>query len=113
MNTSPWAEREARRISKAVRLLQPGVPARGGVWADVGCGDGIFTSALYSLIQPGGEIYAVDKDPSALEALARNFAASYPEAMLHTLCADFTRELTLPALDGMLMANSLHFVVDK
>ena len=113
MNTSPWAEREARRISKAVRLLQPGVLAKDGVWADIGCGDGIFTSALYSLIQPDGEIYAVDKSQFALDELARNFAESYPEATLHTLRADFTRELTLPALDGMIMANSLHFVVDK
>jgi ubiquinone/menaquinone biosynthesis C-methylase UbiE len=49
------------RIEKARTLLGPAIPGPGGVWADVGCGDGIFTTALYSLIQPGGEIYAVDK----------------------------------------------------
>ena len=108
-----WAEREARRIQKAVTLLRPGVPGPGGIWADVGCGDGIFTSALSTLIQPGGEIYAVDRDPSALEALTRNLAESYPDAALHPMRADFTRGLTLPALDGMVMANSLHFVTDK
>ena len=53
---STWAEREARRISKAITLLQSGIAATGGIWADVGCGDGIFTSALYTLIQPEGEI---------------------------------------------------------
>ena len=109
-----WAEREARRINKAITLLQPGIPAEGGgVWADIGCGDGIFTSALYTLIRPGAEIYAVDRDPYALDALAHNLAESYPDAAMHPVCADFTRGLTLTALDGMVMANSLHFVSDK
>ena len=94
-------------------LLRPGIPGPGGVWADIGCGDGIFTSALVALIQPDGEMYAVDRDPFALDALARNFAACYPDAPLHTLRADFTRELALPALDGIVTANSLHFVADK
>jgi len=110
---SGWVQREARRIQKAITLLRPGIPGPGGVWADIGCGDGIFTSALYALIQPDGEIYAVDRDQFALDALARHFAASYPDATLHTLRADFTHELNLPALDGMVMANSLHFVADK
>ena len=110
---SGWAQREARRIQKAITLLRPGIPAPGGAWADIGCGDGIFTSALHALIQPEGEIYAVDRDQFALDALARHFAESYPDATLQTLRADFTHELTLPALDGMVMANSLHFVADK
>jgi ubiquinone/menaquinone biosynthesis C-methylase UbiE len=110
---SGWAQREARRIQKAIALLRPGIPGSGGVWADIGCGDGIFTSALYALIQPDGEIYAVDRDQFALDALAHNFAESYLDATLHTLRADFTRELILPALDGIIMANSLHFVADK
>ncbi len=108
-----WAERQARRIQKAIALLRPGIPGPGGVWADIGCGDGIFTSALYALIQPDGEIYAVDRDPFALNALAHNFFESYPDAVLHPVRADFTRELSLPTLDGMVMANSLHFVEDK
>jgi ubiquinone/menaquinone biosynthesis C-methylase UbiE len=130
-SASGWAEREARRIQKAVTLLQPGIPGPGGVWADIGCGDGIFTSALYMLIRrsaeprlesgsvqspaprPDGEIYAVDRDQLALDALAHHFAESYPHAILHALHADFTQGLDLPALDGMVMANSLHFVADK
>jgi ubiquinone/menaquinone biosynthesis C-methylase UbiE len=110
---SGWVQREAHRIQKAVTLLRPGIPGPGGIWADIGCGDGIFTSALYTLIRPGGEIYAVDRDQYALDALARHFAESYPGATLHTLRADFTHKLDLPALDGMVMANSLHFVMDK
>jgi ubiquinone/menaquinone biosynthesis C-methylase UbiE len=110
---SGWAEREARRIQKAVTLLRPGIPGPGGVWADIGCGDGIFTLALYTLIQSESEIYAVDRNQLALDALARHFVESYASARLHTLHADFTRQLRLPPLDGIVTANALHFVRDK
>lgn len=101
------------RIEKARTLLRPGIPGPGGVWADIGCGDGIFTVALYTLIEPEGEIYAVDKSQQALTALARHFAESYPDASLHLVRADFTRSLALPSLDGLVMANALHFVKEK
>jgi ubiquinone/menaquinone biosynthesis C-methylase UbiE len=101
------------RIAKARTLLQPGIPGPSGVWADLGCGDGIFTAALHTLIRPGGEIYAVDKDRRALQSLQREFAAHYPGATLHPLVADFTAPIKLPTLDGLLMANALHFVRHK
>jgi trans-aconitate methyltransferase len=99
---STWARREARRIEKARTLLRGGAEDMGGTWADLGCGDGIFTAALHTLLQPGSEIYAVE-----------NFAEGYPEASIHPLLADFTRSLSLPPLDGLVMANSLHFVRHK
>jgi len=77
---STWADREARRIEKARTLIRPGIPGPGGVWADIGCGDGIFTAVLHMLTQPGAEIYGVDNDRRALDALKRNFADSYPDA---------------------------------
>jgi ubiquinone/menaquinone biosynthesis C-methylase UbiE len=102
-----------RRIEKAVTLLRPGIPGPGGVWADIGCGDGIFTAALYGLIQTGGEIYAVDRSGQALKALTRNLNESFPNALIYPVQADFTRSLALPPLDGLVMANSLHFVRKK
>ena len=107
-----WSEREARRIEKARTLIRSGVPASIGQWADLGCGDGIFASALHTL-SPSSEIYAIDRDRNALKALVRNFAESYPDAILQTQIADFTRSIDLPPLDGIIMANSLHFVRDK
>jgi len=101
------------RIAKACTLLQPGIPEPGGVWADLGCGDGIFTAALHILIRPSGVIYAVDKDRRALRALEREFAVHYPETTLHPLLANFTGPLDLPPLDGLVMANALHFVRHK
>jgi len=102
-----------KRIEKARILLHPGVPGPGGIWADIGCGDGIFSAALHMLIRPGGEIYAVDRNRQALEALTRHFRESFPDASLHPVLADFTHSLALPPLDGLVMANSLHFVRKK
>lgn len=110
---NPWAEREARRIGKARMLLQPAVAHLNGTWADLGCGEGIFTAALHSLLQPEHKIYAVDKNRRSLKALARNFAESYPEAVIQPVHADFARPLSLTALDGLIMANSLHFIKKK
>lgn len=108
-----WAAREVRRIEKARTLLRPAVEGLNGIWADIGCGDGIFTSALYTLLDASSEIYAVDKNGRALQSLSRNFAESYPDARVHVLQADFTRDMDLPPLNGLLMANALHFVRNK
>ncbi len=97
-----------------VRLLQNGIPHPGGVWADLGAGEGAFTLALAELIGPVlGVIYAVDRDGRALQSLQEQMRRSFPHITLHSLQADFTRPLSLPPLDGVVMANSLHFVANK
>ncbi len=96
-----------------VRLLQPGVVARGGVWADLGSGSGAFTLALADLLGPTGTITSIDKDRGALHEQERIMHARFPDVALHYLVADFTRPLDLPPLDGIVMANSLHFVREK
>lgn len=110
---SIWIEREARRINKARLLLRPGVEGGGGIWADLGCGDGVFTYLLGTLLQPGSEIYAVDKNRRKLQVLPRNLAESSLPVSIRPMLADFTRSLSLPPLDGLLLANSLHFVRRK
>lgn len=109
----PWAEREARRIAKARTLLEPAVENAGGTWADLGCGEGIFTYLLCMLLRPGSRIYAVDKQANALRALGRHLAESCNRAPIEPVQADFTGPLNLPALDGLVLANSLHFVSHK
>jgi ubiquinone/menaquinone biosynthesis C-methylase UbiE len=93
-----------------VRLLKDGV-TRGGTWADLGAGTGAFTLALAELVGPGGEVIAVDRDRGALRDLER--AVRPGGATVRTLAGDFTKPMDLPALDGIVMANSLHFVEDK
>src|SRR5579859_2029105 len=96
-----------------VRLLRGGVPGPGGVWADLGSGSGAFTLALADLIGPSGEIYSVDKDRGALREQEQTMRARFPETTVHYLTADFTQRLDLPPLDGVVMANSLHFQRQK
>ena len=96
-----------------VNLIRPGITARGGVWADLGCGAGAFTLALADLLGADAHIYAVDQDQRALRTLEAPMRANFKEVTLECLAADFTGQLTLPPLDGILMANSLHFVRDK
>ena len=85
-------------------LIEDGVRGAGGRWADLGAGEGAFTEALADVLGPSAHIVAVDKDARALRAIAARF---------ETRVADFTRPLDLHDLDGVLMANSLHFVLDK
>lgn len=92
-----------------VNLLRGGAPSGGGVWADVGSGSGAFTLALAELLGPGGEIYSVDRDRGALRAQERTMQAQFPQTVVHYLAADFTQPLKLPPLDGIVLANALHF----
>jgi SAM-dependent methyltransferase len=92
-----------------VYLLRGGVSSPGGVWADLGSGTGAFTLALAELIGPTGQIYSVDKDGDALEEQERAVQARF-QVTAYYVKADFTRPLSLPALDGVVMANALHFL---
>jgi ubiquinone/menaquinone biosynthesis C-methylase UbiE len=93
-----------------VELLRSGVPASGGAWADLGSGTGAFTLALAELVGPNARIYSVDKDQAGLRRQAESMRSRFPSAVVVYLTADFTRPLDLPALDGIVMANALHFV---
>jgi ubiquinone/menaquinone biosynthesis C-methylase UbiE len=94
-------------------LIRGGVPGPGGVWADLGSGDGAFTLALDELVGPDAEIWSVDRDGRALGRQRLEFERRRPAARVNYLEADFARPLALPPLDGIVMANSLHFQRDK
>ena len=79
-------------------------------WADLGCGSGLFTQALAHFLQNGSVVYAVDTNKAALAKIK----TLKKGVELQTMSADFVRhELSFQHLDGILMANSLHFVRDK
>lgn len=93
-----------------VELLRHGVPGDGGTWADLGSGRGAFTLALAELIGSAGHIYSVDKDAQALQHQEQVMRARFPEVRVTYQKGDFTQPLSLPYLDGIVMANALHFV---
>lgn len=79
-------------------------------WADLGCGNGTFTLALATLMQPESIIYAIDSNASSLKQIP----SSYHSIKIEKQKIDFVNEnLNLKNLDGILMANSLHYVKDK
>ena len=89
-------------------LIRDGVAP--GVWAELGSGAGAFTLALADLLGAGSRIVSVDRDSGALRRQRQAMEARFPAAAVEYVRADFTRPLELPELDGLLMANSLHFV---
>jgi SAM-dependent methyltransferase len=79
-------------------------------WADLGCGDGTFTLALADILASGSTIHAMDLDASAL----RRIPAAHKGVRIVTHRGDFTGVAwPFADLDGILMANSLHYISDQ
>lgn len=100
------------QLNDAIFLLQPAQPQlkHRKRWADLGCGNGLFTTALAHLIDPGGIIYCVDSNQSSLSQIPNQ----YNKQAIEKVQADFVLDhLPFTNLSGILMANSLHFVKDK
>lgn len=77
-------------------------------WADLGCGSGVFTEVLASLLPPKSNITAIDK---AVQHLPKQMGI---ETSVSFITADFeTDTLSLSDLDGIMMANVFHFVQAK
>ena len=105
-----------------VNLLRLADLKPGGSWADLGAGSGAFTLALRELVGPTAEIHAVDKDRGSLRQLEKSYRARFDDTNnLHLIQADFSHMVDtstgsvrrLPPLDGVVMANSLHYFKDK
>ncbi len=77
-------------------------------WLELGCGTGTFTRALAELLSPGSTITAVDSDEDALRAVP----ATHNGVRITALNADVQDPLPGP-MDGVLLANVLHFVEGK
>jgi SAM-dependent methyltransferase len=96
---------------RARDAAQPGMPR----WADLGAGQGTFTEALAGLLGPGAHVHAVDRDATAYTALLQLAGRRPNGARVLPALVDFAdprawEALALSGLDGVLLANALHFV---
>jgi SAM-dependent methyltransferase len=120
-------------LHEAIDLIRPGVKPTSGTWADIGAGTGLFTEALVEILEDG-KVIAVDKSPHGLysnkqlamsnkklaiskgqlatgnEQLAKNNKKT--KINMEIVEADFNMSMILPSLDGILMANALHYAHD-
>lgn len=96
-----------------VALIAGAFDKPGGVWADFGAGSGAFTLALRDLAGAEADIYAIDQDGSALDSLRDAMRDRFPDTYLHLLEGDIRQPAALPPLDGIVAANSLHYVDRK
>jgi trans-aconitate methyltransferase len=98
------------QTSEALEFLSGVVfdSSKPSVWADLGCGDGFFTNILAGMLPTGSRIYALDKQVQRLKKPAGN-----DNPILFQQADFITDDLHLPVLNGILMANSLHYVANK
>lgn len=76
-------------------------------WLDLGCGNGTFTYALAELLPSGSTIYAVDIYKQSLKK-------NHGQAQILFIQQDFEKErLNIPPVEGIILANALHFVKEK
>ncbi len=59
--------KEKMQHSDHINLIKKAISKTGGVWADLGSGEGAFTLGLRDLAGPNIEIYSVDKDKKRLK----------------------------------------------
>lgn len=76
-------------------------------WCDLGAGSGTFTRGLAQLLPAGSTIYAADFDAGALDGIPER----YNEVEIRKIVGDLeSPTLRLPTVDGVLLANTLHFI---
>ena len=91
----------------AVELIRDAVAGGGNQWADLGAGRGTFTRALVELLGPDGRVVAVDREAGSIAELQELAKTATNVSVIE---GDITQEIALPPLDGILLANALHFV---
>ena len=100
------------KISEATALIRTPLIewARPQSWCDLGCGSGIFTRALARLLASGSTIHAVDLNKRALDSVPNYYDGVEIRKTLGDIASS---SLRLPAVDGILIANTLHLIQEQ
>jgi ubiquinone/menaquinone biosynthesis C-methylase UbiE len=85
--------------------------AKGQTVLDFGCGIGSFTLALAHLVGPGGKVFALDVEPSALQAVHRA-AEREGLAQIETILSDCDTGLPDHSVDLVLFIGVLPHLED-
>jgi SAM-dependent methyltransferase len=96
---------EATNLIRSDKILRVGAQT----WCDLGSGTGTFTLALARLLAPGSIIHAIDQNEGALAQIPDHHQEVTIRKQVMKL--DDTN-LSLPSIDGVLMANFLHYIED-
>lgn len=96
-------------IEEARSLIAPAtlLPDPAQQWADLGCGKGIFSYALASMLPSGSSIVCVDKDRQHIDPVYKKVSLQFRQADIQTV------SFTPGSLSGLLIANALHYVKDQ
>jgi SAM-dependent methyltransferase len=96
-----------------VALIRRGVEGAGPRWLELGAGGGAFTLALADVLGQGADILASDRDARIMSAIGTRVRIQFPQARVRTRVFDFSDAIPYGPFDGVLAANSLHYVRDR
>jgi ubiquinone/menaquinone biosynthesis C-methylase UbiE len=93
-------------LNEAKQFIAPVVEPDDLVWADIGAGTGLFTTAICEIVD-NVRVYAVDKSPHALWSLEARAGTT-----IHVVEGDFAGSMEIPQVGAILLANALHYAPD-
>jgi len=96
--------------AEAIDMISGGVPKGAAHWLDLGAGTGVFTEALATILGTDGTVYAIDRK---LELPQRMNHSRHLARVIGTELDFVKDEIAIQQADGILLANSFHYVKDK
>ena len=111
--TNPWTQRQRSRFEKPFKLLPHCHIAAGGIWAELGCGQGIFSAGLAHHLGPDGRVIGLDINRHSLHQIKSNIKGTAWASQILPLQGDLRDPLPLEGMEGLLLANVLHYFREK